>query len=472
MSIDLSLDRIRALVSHLPPYTRPTCHIAGTNGKGSVSAILSSIFAAAGYTVGRFNSPHLVHVRDSIVLNNAAVSLPFYNSKHAEICKINDEHACGASSFELLTVTALQIFEAAKVEVVVLEVGMGGRLDATNVIPDSSVLVSALTAVDLDHQAFLGNTITDITKEKAAIARRGRPFVLGPQSHGEVQDVVRAIVDKAGGRLIIASPATTQAKAMLESVPLSPQALRIHLSTSDHPLDLELPLHGNHQRDNLGTAMAVLDAVLSDPGASQMNSNRLTMRAIASGVRDVSWPGRLSWHTVPVRNGSLAVLADGAHNAASSRTLATYIVDIITSRIRPRATDQKLHVHLTYVLALSLSPPKTPQQTLEPLICLRFAEDIQVLMDIKVSVAATRFTPPEGMPWVQSVGPLDVREAVSTLDPSVQFWLDSDDASGPEQVSKALQWTADQAEVREAEEIVVVAGSLYLVADLYRLLQG
>jgi hypothetical protein len=93
-------------------------------------------------------------------------------------------------------------------------------------------------------------------------------------------------------------------------------------------------------------------------------------------------------------------------------------------------------------------------------------------MDLKVSVAATRFTPPEGMPWVKSVGPLDVREAVSTLDSSVQFWLDSDDASGPEQVSKALQWTAKQAEAREAEEIVVVAGSLYLVADLYRLLQG
>ena len=149
MSIDLSLNRIRALAARLPSYTRPTIHIAGTNGKGSVAAMVSSVLRESGLRVGRFNSPHLVHVWDSIDLCGHAVSLEQYERVRKEVEEANE--GIGASSFEVLTGTALKLFEDEKVDVVVLEVGMGGRLDATNVIPDDAVAVSVITSVGLDH---------------------------------------------------------------------------------------------------------------------------------------------------------------------------------------------------------------------------------------------------------------------------------------------------------------------------------
>lgn len=174
MSIDLSLDRIRALSALLPAYTRPTVHIAGTNGKGSVSALLSSILHATepNLDIGRFNSPHLISIRDCIVINGQPVDEATYASARNEVETVDRTHAIGASSFELLTATALLIFENAALDIVILEAGMGGRLDATNVIPTECVMVSALTAVDLDHQAFLGDTLSAIAREKAASTLR------------------------------------------------------------------------------------------------------------------------------------------------------------------------------------------------------------------------------------------------------------------------------------------------------------
>src|SRR5882762_9813819 len=191
MSIDLTLDRIRTLASHMKtPYTRPTCHIAGTNGKGSVTAILSSILFSSlpPLSVGRFNSPHLVSIYDSITINNKPVASSVYANARGAIESVDRVNSVGASSFELLTLTALLVFEEAGVDIVVIEVGMGGRLDATNIILDECILVSALTAVDLDHQAFLGNTVEDIATEKAAIARSGKPFIIGKQKHQTVYE--------------------------------------------------------------------------------------------------------------------------------------------------------------------------------------------------------------------------------------------------------------------------------------------
>jgi folylpolyglutamate synthase/dihydrofolate synthase len=479
MSIDLSLDRIRDLVSHLTPYTRPTCHIAGTNGKGSVAAILSSIFAAAGYTVGRFNSPHLIQVHDCISLNNATIDRKTYDTTYAHVVRVNAEYGCGASSFELLTATVLQIFEQAQVDVAVLEVGMGGRLDATNVIPDDCVLASALTTVDLDHQAFLGDTISKIAKEKAAIARKDRPFVLGPQYHGEVELVARVVVEEVGGRFIIAPSAfpedtesTTQSTG--PAADPCPQTLRIRLSSFDQPLDVDLPLQGDHQRDNLGTAIAVLDALLSDHRNTPIRTDSFTQNTLRSGIRNVSWPGRLSWHCVPIHDKSLTVLADGAHNPASARTLAAYITNFISGRALSSlrtASAFPFACHVTYVLALSHSPPKTPEQTLEPLLRLAFGAKVQQHLDLTISVAALRFTPPVGMPWVKSVTPSDIRNAATSISPSVQLWTDhNDEALGPDEVAKALQWAANAHQGRRGDELVVVAGSLYLIADLYRLM--
>ncbi len=118
--INLGLDRIRALLTHLPAYTRPTCHIAGTNGKGSATALLSSILQASSYRVGRFNSPHLVSIHDSITIDNVPVSHAKYAEIRQRVEAADSQHAIGASNFELLAATALQIFEAAAIDIAVI----------------------------------------------------------------------------------------------------------------------------------------------------------------------------------------------------------------------------------------------------------------------------------------------------------------------------------------------------------------
>ncbi|KAJ6508505.1 Mur ligase [Mycena sanguinolenta] len=471
MSIDLTLDRIQRLARHLPAYTRPTCHIAGTNGKGSVSAMVSSMLSASTppLSVGRFNSPHLVSVNDCISINNQSVSSEVYQEACAEVERVDKEHGIGVSSFEVLTLTALLIFERAQLDVVVLEVGMGGRLDATNIISDDCVLVSALTAVDLDHQAFLGTSVSAIAAQKAAIARKGKPFVMGGQTHPEVETVVADAVNAAGAELLYALPVLERAwDAAIDGpapapfsisatpfVPPPPLPVRFSMPCFEHPVFALLPLHGEHQLDNLAIAVSVVSAVLMNTAWAAIR-RRFTNEAIARGIRSVRWPGRLSFHTL--NSPPLLVLADGAHNPASAKTLAAYLSSVVSlhhenAPLRP--------LSITYILALSHSPPKTSQETLAPLLPVEAPGE----SELDISVALLTFTPPEGMPWVKSVPPAELQEVVKGLAPGTKTWLDA--AETPGGLGRALDWAAEQRGDRDS--LVVLAGSLYLVADFYRL---
>ncbi|KAJ6525264.1 Mur ligase [Mycena vulgaris] len=463
MSIDLTLDRIQRLARHLPPYTRPTCHIAGTNGKGSVSALVSSMLASSTppLSVGRFNSPHLVSVNDCIVINGESVSSEVYEAAHAEVEAADKAHSIGVSSFELLTLTALLIFEQAKLDVVVLEAGMGGRLDATNIIPDECVLVSALTAVDLDHQAFLGPTVADIAAEKATIARPRTPFVLGGQEHADVEAVVARVVTAVGAELLYALPVLprewdaaldgpTPPPFSLSATPFAPpppRPVRFAMPCFAHPVSALLPLHGEHQLDNLALAVSVVSAVLMNPAWAAARA-RFTEASIAQGIQHVAWRGRLSFHVLDTPRAR--VLADGAHNAASARTLAAYLAALLDGAPRPAA--------LTFVLALSHSPPKTPLETLAPLLAVAGAD---------VGIALVEFSPPEGMPWVRAVPPAELRAVVGELAPTVETWVEGDEKDASGGLQGALEWAAGRHAERDG--LVVVAGSLYLVADFYRL---
>ncbi|GLB43631.1 putative mur ligase [Lyophyllum shimeji] len=486
MSIDLSLDRLQRLVQHLPPYTRPTFHIAGTNGKGSVSAILTSILrnSSPPLSVGRYNSPHLVSIYDCIVINGEPVDPDVYATARTHIERVDAEHNTRLSNFELLTLTALSIFEQARVDFVVLEVGMGGRLDATNIIPDEAVLLSALTAVDLDHQMFLGNTVEDIAREKAAIARKGRPFVLGSQRHAAVAGVVREVLEQIGADLVPSlqvvkrdwddridgppAPAFSLKSASDFKEP-PPQAVKVHMPCFSRELHALLPLYGNHQLDNLGVALTAISLLLTHPScARHALQDRMTPETVARGIQAVRWPGRLSFHTIPASPADriprpLVVLADGAHNPASSGTLGAYITHLL-SLINGQDTPRTLT--LTYILALSHSPPKTPLQTLAPILppTLPLGSKLKV----KVNVACVTFTPPEGMPWVKCVPPAEVREVVSARVFDADVWVAEEGES--EQLVKALEWAARRDGDGEVEGLVIVAGSLYLVADLYRFL--
>ena len=538
MSIDLTLDRLRILIDHLPPYTRPTCHIAGTNGKGSVSALVSTILQSSSLKVGRYNSPHLVSIYDCITIDNIPVSPVSYEAAHAEVIEKDLEKGTKLSSFEILTLTALRVFEMEKVDVAVVEVGMGGRLDATNIIPDEMILVSALTAVDLDHQFFLGDTVGKIAFEKAGIARKARPFVLGFQNPAHAEEVVasvKQVVDVAEAVLVLAiqvlkrdwdttvdgpTPKSFSLLSSLSQISQSPslQPIQISLPCFSSPLQALLPLYGAHQLHNLGTALTMINTLLTDPSCEEkliQNSSThrstsvslegiITPESVARGIKETKWPGRLSFHTVRLPPSSSApdktspppflVLADGAHNPASAETLGTYITHLlsqtlISTKEIPNYEDQPkpicVNLNITYILSLSHSPPKTPLQTLSPLFPLRIPISTTKIGDIEVSVTISvgllRFTPPEGMPWIKCVPPTEVQAVLMGLIPEAKIWIAPDVDTKVENglaesaLEKALRWAAGKRKENEKEgveeaNLVVLAGSLYLVADFYRYL--
>jgi len=534
MSIDLSLDRLRLLINHLPPYTRPTCHIAGTNGKGSVSALVSTILQSSSLKVGRYNSPHLVSIYDCITIDNIPVSPATYNVAHAEVTQKDNEKGTKLSSFEILTLTALRVFEREQVDVAVVEVGMGGRLDATNIIPDECILISALTAVDLDHQFFLGDTVGKIALEKAGIARKGRSFVLGIQNPAHAEQVVssvKKVVDEVGAVLVpafqvlkrdwdtivdglITPDSFSLLSSSLSQSPPPPQPIQINLPCFSSPLQALLPLYGAHQLENLGTALTVIHTLLADPSCEEKlirNSSThrsislkdiITPESVAKGIKDTKWPGRLSFHTVHLPPSPkqvpppspFLVLADGAHNPASAKTLGAYITHLLSQTFESIEANHdqgekkpiNIHLNIAYILSLSHSPPKTPLQTLSPLFPLGIPSSSDsgnnISVSTTISVGLLRFTPPEGMPWIKCVPPTDVEEVVKKLMPDADVWVVPDHVEdGPEEktevaMEKALRWAAGKKRENEKDKVeqanlVVLAGSLYLVADFYRLLQ-
>ena len=454
MSITLGLERLFAVAPRLP-YTRPTLHITGTNGKGSVSALLSSILLASGYRVGRFNSPHLVKIHDSITLDGGPVSVEEYERCTRMVEEAKKETGAGLSNFEILTMTALCVFESAKVDIVILEVGLGGRLDATNAVTDECILVSGLTTVDLDHQAFLGDTIEKIAREKAGIARRGKPLVLGEQLYDAVEPVVRDVLQDVGSPL--SRPAFVGKQSSLFSPetrigpfrPPPPQLLLAALPSLQERLSLEFPLQGDHQVANLATALGMIDALRSyyPPYAA-----RITAETITLGVSKVSWPGRLSFHTI-THPRPLLVLADGAHNAGSAVTLGKYLSQYVSTST-PGTT-----VSLILILGLSHSPTKAPLETLLPLLSVPSPPGIAV----RLSVAPSSFSIPDAMPWVKPVPPTTIESAVKEIDPSIKIQVTLT-------ISEALDWARKQPNGQADRELVIVAGSLYLVSDFYRLM--
>ena len=484
--MDLSLKRIKVLLSHLPQYTLPTIHITGTNGKGSVSSFVASILQASGFTVGRFNSPHLISVQDSITINGKPVVLDLYNDARRIVEDLNSESSIGATSFELLTATALMSFELAKLDIIVLEVGMGGRTDATNAVSDDCILVSALTAVDLDHQKFLGDTVDTIATQKAGIARKGRPFVIGPQKYPDVMVSVRAVVEEVGADLVCAHPAVTRMwdeavdgpaePDVISSSPFRPAGVRpvsLSLPCFPDPVLAQLPLHGDHQLDNLGVASNIISSLLTHPSSTHRLPfrSKITPDTIAAGVRSTTWAGRLSFHNVPLsrlclpgcgtkdHDESLVVLVDGAHNPASASVLASYLSHLLN----PTPFGGSEELNLTFVLALSHSPPKTPLQTLSPLLSFKRPTSVK----INVRAAALEFTTPvEGMPWVLPVPSSEIRDVIRVIDDGINLWIPRDGER--ESVANALLWAHEEHQKHGGKGLVCIAGSLYLVADFYR----
>jgi dihydrofolate synthase/folylpolyglutamate synthase len=305
--VKFGLDTIRALVAELghPERAFATLLVSGTNGKGSVVAAVDAVLRASGRRTGRYTSPHLVRVNERIAVNGRDVTdhdfeiaVRRVRAAAARLVR-RGTLAAHPTFFEALTAAALVHFRRKRVEVAVLEVGLGARLDATNV---ADPIASAIVSVALDHQVYLGRTLTSIAREKAGVMRRGRPTVVGPLPAAAL-GAVRGQARASGARLVEA-PRGSRVVVRGDLVDLR-TPLRSYSGVRPFP--------GAHQRDNLLVAVRLLE----EARAAGLDVALDTVPAAVSGAR---WPGRLEWI-----DGDPPLLLDGAHNPAGARALAAHL---------------------------------------------------------------------------------------------------------------------------------------------------
>ncbi|HEX5828097.1 MAG TPA: cyanophycin synthetase [Candidatus Limnocylindrales bacterium] len=311
--IRLGLGRVRALLRELgePQLAVRGALVAGTNGKGSVIALAGSALRAAGYRVGETPKPHLVTYRERIVVDGRPISPEAFTALVEEVLPIADRIAPRLgppTEFELLTAVMFLHFSRASLDLALVEVGLGGRLDATNAWDGG---VAVLTNVGLDHVAQLGPTIGHIAREKAAIVKRGDVAVTG--ADGEALAVLRRRCARLGVPLAGAPPAPI--------LGWTRDTLRVELPRLG-PVDLGL--RGRHQAANAAVADALLDA-LEAVGLATVSAD-----ARRRGYADARWPGRLELVEVegPVGGAPREVLLDGAHNEDGARALAQALDDL------------------------------------------------------------------------------------------------------------------------------------------------
>lgn len=399
------MGRIGRLVRQTPQKWK-AIHVAGTNGKGSICAYLSAMLHASGVRCGRFTSPHLIDRWDCITINEQTVRESVFREAEQVVMKRDKSEGIGASEFELLTATAFEIFAQEKIEMGVVEVGLGGRLDATNIMNNKAVTI--ISKMGLDHQSFLGNTIEEIALQKAGIMRPGVPCVVDKSNLPSVLKIIEDHAHELGTDVVLSSTESSFLDDLSEE-------------------DFE-----PHQWENIACAYTAfhlaytkLDSPLHRLGPAILNS--------------VKWPGRLQITDIRTITGRReVVLLDGAHNVQSAEALGRFV----DRRLRSKANK------VTWVLAASRG--KELDGILKPLL---HSGDC---------VASVQFGQVDGMPWVKAMDPDDI--LVSAAAAGVRqtcLYNASDDISG------ALRWATEVA----AGGPLVIAGSLYLVSDVSRLLR-
>lgn len=310
----LGLETTRRLLAGLgdPQQRYPVVLVAGTNGKGSTAALLASMISAAGYRTGLYTSPHLETVEERIRIDGLAISAEELESTVTRTVTTADRVLGHAPTyFEALTAAAFDHFAAREVDLAIFEVGMGGRLDATNV---SEPILSLITQIGLEHQRYLGDTLASIAREKAGILRSGRPAICwleDPETRKTVQKHAKSI----GSDLVFGSDV---ARVTAEGPPgLQGQALTIHTPKGSYQIDT--PLLGSYQRPNLALAVMASET-LADCGFS-----RISARSIAQGAADFRWPGRLEFIELPQ---GTSILLDVAHNPDGARALRLFLDEL------------------------------------------------------------------------------------------------------------------------------------------------
>lgn len=412
--IKLGLETVRQLLAALgqPQRRYRVIHVAGTNGKGSVCAFLAAICRQAGYRVGLYTSPHLHCFSERIQVDGEPITLESVATLTERLRALSG--GLRPTFFEFTTVLALEYFAEQQVDLAIVEVGMGGRLDATNVVEP---LVTVITPVSRDHQAHLGETLQQIAEEKAGILKKAVPAVVGPQ-----RAEVAALLQRRCAEQAVPLSLFGRDFAPLAPLPQDPPgSLRVRTPAGLSPVVLP-SLAGRHQWDNLATALMVVTELrrlgLQFPDA-----------ALTDGAARACWPGRLEWWPAPTASGGL--LLDGAHNEAGATVLADYLRQQGYGAGRRRVRW---------------------------LAGFKSDKDVPAVLEPLASLCCALYAVP--IPQEQSFSPGRLGQLAQLAGVPAQLYDD---------VAEGLRQAQGQ---RQPDELVLVAGSLFLVAAVREILMA
>ena len=409
--IEFGLARITRLLRHTPIKWAPI-HVAGTNGKGSVCAYASAMLHANRIRCGRFTSPHLINRWDCVTIEERSVSSDLFQEVEAGIKADNALEGINATEFEVLTATAFQIFHRLQVEVGVIEVGMGGTHDATNVIQHPAVTV--ITKIALDHETYLGSSMEDIASHKAGIIKPHGPCLVDGTNTQSVIEVLKETAKDRGASLL----------------QLVPQDLP--LQEYEPEKESFWPALAPHQQMNILLALNAVEIILCGMGRS------IPRRKLIAAARAAFWPGRLQEISLEgITHPGCDALLDGAHNPSAAEVLGKYVDE----RLRPLSPS--------VMWVIGMSSEKDARQILS------------YLLKDGDGMVAVDFGEVKGMPWVKPMDPAAIIAAAKSI-----FQLDQ-----CESMSHNIRGALQEAVRIGGQRSIVITGSLYLVSDILRLKQ-
>lgn len=428
---DLAHMRVLLTAMEHPERKFRSVLIAGTNGKGSTAATLASILQASGLRTGLYTSPHLVRINERIRINGEEISDDQFALLHdvvertAERLIEDGELPWHPSFFEILTAMAFEYFANSRIDIAVLEVGMGGRLDATNIVEP---LVSVIADISLDHQKFLGNTIAEIAREKAGIIRPNGLVVTLPQSP-DANDVIGEVVLAQNARAVSAAqyvpPVSPKADSYLKTfIAENAEFAEKNFVISTYPLQVmgqqiqvETPLVGRHQLRNIALAIAAGEEL-------SKQSFPITAASIERGIRTTRWPGR--FQVIPAHNGAPEFVLDVAHNPAGAWAL--------------RSTLSACYENRRLIFVFGAMRDKA------------ISEIAEILFPLAERVIATMPDNP------RAATAEEIREAATRTGAEIESAAD-------------VGWAAKRAqELAGANGVIVITGSIYLVGEAMRVL--
>jgi dihydrofolate synthase/folylpolyglutamate synthase len=449
---DLAHMRVLLEAMQHPERRFPSVLIAGTNGKGSTAATLASILRASGLKTGLYTSPHLIRINERIRVNGQEISDDDFARLHGEVDAAAEKLVAQAvlpwhpSFFEMMTAIAFEYFARNQVEIAVLEVGMGGRLDATNVVEPR---ISVITDISLDHQKFLGNTVGEIAREKVGIIRAGGVVVTLPQQP-EANDVIGNTILELGARGVSAVPYVppvspgsgdylvarseealradgdekllTANHAKEDANDAKKYIYRYPLQVMKHQIVVETALVGRHQLRNVALAIATAEEL------SKQGFATITSHTIERGIRETRWPGR--FQVLAPRPGWPEIVLDVAHNPAGAWALR--------SALSERYADRPLLFVFGAMRDKAIS------------------EMTEILFPLAELVIATRAENP------RSATPEEIQQAGART--GTEIALAADTASALDQARKWAEATP--------RTVIVVTGSIYLVGEAMQALEA